>query len=211
MITAGFSESELIEEIKEDVKNALVISDAKDKKVKRIILKASSFPVYVHSIITTPLKNKWLILWAANTKKNIGDNSIITFVCIHETAHGRYAYMPTWIEGVMILIVYPPHFFRRFRERMHLNISGTDLLIRFFRYNADYAFETKTIIEGDKYGMRTFGSCKEGVAMGLRSINNIVLFKTFVPLDMLKGEQIEKASIGEVLRQEMHEKTGLFK
>lgn len=208
MITASFTERELVDEIKKDIGNILMISDAKDKKVKRIILKASVFPVRVHSFVTSPLKNKWMILWEAKTKKNIGDNSIITFVCLHETTHGRYAYMPTWVDGNLRLIVYPPHFFSRYSARMEIPLFGVDLIKHFFERNASYGFTHQTEYIADQSTVEhVYGSCTDGVALGVQSaMGDAVLFKTFVSYPMLKGKQIEDFAKAEEFRKEIHEK-----
>ena len=143
MIIPQMSEAELLEEIRLDLPNVVSISDTKDTKVRRIIQKSVLFPIYLHSFVTSPRKNKWIILWEARNKKNIGDNSLITFLCYQETPHGRYVFMPTWSNGSLILIVYPPHFFSRFAERMSLDVTGVNLIRRYFEKNNSYTFETE--------------------------------------------------------------------
>ena len=87
MITTSMTPSELLEEIKADYPNVFAISDTKDAKVSRIINKSGIFPVRIYSFVTTKRKNKWLILWEAYNKKDIGDNCRISFVCYHDTNH----------------------------------------------------------------------------------------------------------------------------
>lgn len=198
------TEAELLEEIKKDLPNVINISNNKDVKVRRIIQKSVLFPTYIHSYVTSPRKNKWIILWEARSKKNVGDDSLISFVCYQETPHGRYAYMPTWAGKKLILIVYPPHFFSRFAERMNLDLSGVDLIKRYFEKNNSYAFE---LGGADNGRQEIYGSSLDGVALGLRSIEyNIILFKTFITYDMSKGSQIEAFARNEEIRKEIHEK-----
>lgn len=198
------TEAELLQEIKKDLPNVVSISNNKDAKVRRIILKSASFPVYLHSYITSPRKNKWIILWEARNKKNVGDDSLISFVCYQETAHGRYAYMPTWADKKLILIVYPPHFFSRFAERMDLSLSGVDLIRRYFEKNNSYAYELGT---ADDDAQQIYGSSVEGIALGLRyTEHDIILFKTFITYEMTKGSQIEAFARNEEIRKEIHEK-----
>lgn len=207
MLVPRMSEEEILCEIKADLPNVLILSDSKDPKVRRIIQKSVLFPVHVHSFVTTKRKNKWILLWEAKSKKNVGDKSLMTLICYQETPRGRYAFMPTWIEGNILLMVYPPHFFSRFAERMNLNLTGLDLMRRFFEYNASYAYQIKNEkLDNGMYILNVYGSCKEGVAMGVKAANqNIYLFKTFITYDMCKGEQIEDFAENEKMRQEIHE------
>jgi hypothetical protein len=215
MIIPQMTEAELLEEIKSDLPNVVNISNTKDSKVRRIIQKSVLFPVYLHSFITSPRKNKWIILWEAQNKKNIGDNSLISFICYQETPHGRYAYMPTWSDKKLILIVYPPHFFSRFAKRMDLSITGVDLIKRYFEINNSYAFESDNeIINNDTYRQHIYGSSPEGIALGLKAAqHDLILFKTFITYEMTKGSQIEAFARNEEIRKEIHEKEiyGLLK
>lgn len=204
MIIPQMTETELLQEIKKDLPNVVNISNNKDGKVRRIILKSASFPVYLYSYITSPRKNKWIILWEARNKKNVGDDSLISFVCYQETPHGRYAYMPTWADKKLILIVYPPHFFSRFAKRMNLNLTGIDLIKRYFEKNNSYAYELGS---EDDCKQHIYGSSPEGISLGLRNTeHDIILFKTFITYEMTKGSQIEVFARNEEIRKEIHEK-----
>lgn len=208
------TEAELLEEINNDLPNVVNISNNKDAKVRRIIHKSVLFPVYLHSYVTSPRKNKWIILWEARSKKNVGDNSLISFVCYQDTPHGRYAYMPTWADKKLILIVYPPHFFSRFAKRMNLNLTGVDLIKRYFEINNSYAFDLDSSLIDDTCKQNIYGSSLEGIALGLKSVeHNIILFKTFITYEMTKGSQIEVFARNEEIRREIHEKEvyGLLK
>lgn len=207
MLVPNMTEEEILREIKADLPNVLHISDTKDSKVRRIIQKSVLFPVRVHSFVTTARENKWIILWEARTKKSIGDKSLITFICYQETPRGRYAFMTTYVNDDLLLIVYPPHFFSRFAERMNLNLTGLDLMRRFFEYNSSYVFQIKPEkLDERKYILNVYGSCSEGVAMGVRAVNpGIYLFKTFITYEMCRGEQIEEFAKNEKIRQEIHE------
>ena len=202
------TEAELLEEIRIDLPNVVSISNNKDSKVRRIIQKSVLFPVYIHSFVTSPRKNKWIILWEARSKKNIGDNSLVTFICYQETIHGRYAFMPTWDNGSLILIVYPPHFFSRFAERMSLDITGINLIRRYFEKNNSYTFETEDELISEYLCRRNiYGSSLEGVAMGVEvARHDIILFKTFITYAMTKGQQITLFARNEEIRKEIHER-----
>lgn len=198
------TEAELLDEIKKDLPNVVSISNNKDGKVRRIIQKSVLFPIYIHSYVTSSRKNKWIILWEARSKKNVGDDSLISFVCYQETDYGRYAYMPTWADKKLILIIYPPHFFSRFAERMNLNLSGVELIKKYFERNNSYAYEFGN---ADDCEQHIYGSSLEGIALGLKSVKHeIILFKTFITYEMTKGSQIEVFARNEEIRKEIHEK-----
>lgn len=208
MIVSQMTESELLEEIRIDLPNVVRMSNTKENKVRRIIKKSVLFPVYIHSFVTSPRKNKWLILWEARSKKNIGDNSLITFICYQETPHGRYVYMPTWNNDSLILIVYPPHFFSRFSCRMSLDMAGVNLIRRYFERNNSYTFEAEEeLVSGNLFQRNIYGSSLEGVAMGIEVVGyDIILFKTFITYDLARGQQITLFARNEDIRKEIHEK-----
>jgi hypothetical protein len=167
MITTSMTATELFEEIKDDYPNVFAISDAKDAKVSRIVKKSSIFPMHIHSFVTTKRKNKWLILWESHSKKEIGDNCRISFICYHDTGHGKYAYMPVFVKGQMVLLVFPPHFFSRFVERMDIDLTGEDLMRRYFEVNNSYSFTFSHEEVDGGYRENVLATCKEGIGLGL--------------------------------------------
>jgi hypothetical protein len=206
MITPRFNEQELLSEILRDLKHVMKVSDNKNQKVRRIIQKSTIFPVRLHSYLVSPKKNKWLLLWEAHSKKHVDDNVLLTTILIHDTICGKYAYMPIWGGEEMQLIAFPPHFFSRFRQRMNLSDTGVDLIKRYFEENASYGFQFSDEVVDDYAVRHVYGRSKEGVAMGLMSISRkVILFKTFVSVEMLKGEQIENFAEMEKVRREMYE------
>ncbi len=206
MITTSMTATELFEEIKDDYPNVFAISDAKDAKVSRIVKKSSIFPMHIHSFVTTKRKNKWLILWESHSKKEIGDNCRISFICYHDTGHGKYAYMPVFVKGQMVLLVFPPHFFSRFVERMDIDLTGEDLMRRYFEVNNSYSFTfSREEVDGG-YRENVLATCKEGIAMGFKAVGlDVFLLKTFITYDMCKGDQIESFSKSEEFRRIQHD------
>ena len=206
MITTSMTATELFEEIKDDYPNVFAISDAKDAKVSRIVKKSSIFPMNIHSFVTTKIKNKWLILWESHSKKEIGDNCRISFICYHDTGHGKYAYMPVFVKGQMVLLVFPPHFFSRFVERMDIDLTGEDLMRRYFEVNNSYSFTfSREEVDGG-YRENVLATCKEGIAIGFKAVGlDVFLLKTFITYDMCKGDQIESFSKSEEFRRIQHD------
>lgn len=206
MITTTMTAEELPNEIKADYPNVLAISDGKDVKVSRIIKRSGIFPVRIHSFVTTKRKNKWLILWESHSKKEIGDNCRISFICYHDTGHGKYAYMPVFVKGQMVLLAFPPHFFSRFAERMDIDLTGEDLMKRYFEVNNSYSFTFSHEEVDGGYRENVLATCKEGIAMGFKAVGlDVFLLKTFITYDMCKGDQIESFSKSEEFRRIQHE------
>lgn len=205
MIVHTMTEAELFQEVKTDMVNAFRYSDAKDQKFRRMVIKSNQFPVYAHSVYTSPRKNIWLILFEARTKKEIREDCRITFVTCYNSPHGYYAVLISFLKEKAHLILYPPHFFSRYAKRCHVNLSGIDLMIQFFKLNASYIFElNERRIDNNHYQIEVYGSTKEGVALGFQSLEGNICFKTFITYDMTKGEQVSRFSENEKIRQEIH-------
>lgn len=197
---------ELIEEINKDYINAFLTAETKNNKVRRIILKSGVFPVRLHKWVNTKRKNKWLILWTAESRKNIGDLSVVVFICTWQSDHGRYALMPTTAQEKPLFLMFAPHFFSRYAERQNLDETGDDLIKRYFEINYNYGFSSgiKYISENSAEN-EIFGSSEEGIAMGVKSITEeLVLFRTFINYEMCKGEQTEIFAKSNKLREEIH-------
>lgn len=207
MLTAYMTEQEIEREVLTDMVNAFRFEDANRNKFRRLVLKSTRFPVYFHYLYTSPRKNRWLILLEARSKKEVLDMSRITFATTHETPHGLYCVMVSWFEGKPQLILYPPHFFSRFKKRMGLEETGIKLMFRFFRFNSSYVYSlNKMSINTENYTMEIIGSTENGVALGFLTVNNNILFKTFITYDMLKGQQVETCFKNKELLNEIHNK-----
>jgi hypothetical protein len=201
------TEQELMREIKTDYVNVFRISDYHDNKFRRKVIKATRFPIFWDYEYLSRRKNKWLIFLEARSKKEIGDSSRITLVCTYQNKNGHHAVMVTYMDKKSHLIIYPPHFFSRYAERCGIDLSGIELIKRFFKHNASYVFDIHDIsISDDAFRREIYGSTKEGIALGMLSTEGNIMFKTFITYDMTKGEQIAKFAENEKIRQELHEK-----
>lgn len=102
---------------------------------------------------------------------------------------------------------FTPHFFQRYAQRTGIELTGVDLIHRYFKINPSYGFNVVPERIGDKEKTNVYGSTTEGVALGARlyTTNHIILFKTFITYDMCKGEQIEEFAKSNEIRKELHE------
>lgn len=210
MILSNFSEIQIKNEIAEDMKNVLRYSDYKDGKFRRMVLKAGAFPVRMSFFYTSPRKNRWIVIYEARKKKEFGDYLRMTSVCLYRDSHGfTCAVMPTTTNGNYHFNFYPAHFFKRYKERNGNDATGEDLIREFFRLNFSYVYEFKESRMfagvGNVAMTEVFGSCHEGVAMGVMTGEQNIIMRTFVSYDMLKGEQIDTFVKNEKIRKEIHE------
>lgn len=207
MIVPSMNYAEMIEEVRKDIPLVFDISDRKEHKVKRFIQKAALFPVRIHSQVTSPNKNRWLLTWEAHGRKHVGDDCLFAMVCLIQTGHGRIAVMPSFQEdGDLLFFVFLPHFFQRFASRMGLDMHSEDLIRRFFQYNVNFSIDTRRkSISDTKYAIEATGTSTEGVALGYQLQTGDFFFKTFITYEMAKGDQIEKFISSEIRRTESHD------
>lgn len=207
MILPTMTYDEIINEVKDDLSFVLDVSDRKDAKVRRLIQKATQFPCRLHSFITSKRKNKWLIMWEAKNKKGIGDDSLFTFACILDTLKGKFVIMPSFVHGEFTPIIFLPHFFQRFAQRMNLSLTGDDLIRRYLQFNAHFSIETKEQrINEQTIEIIATGTTEEGVGLGYKiGRENGFLFKTFITYDMARGSQIESFRASEARRIKFYE------
>lgn len=207
MYTSTMTADELVKEFTADLPQIIGVSDAKQKKADRIIKKSVLFPVYLHSFVRSKRGNDWMILIEAKSKKYIGDNSLITLVSTFDVGHGHYAIMWSAVRGQPQYIIFTPHFFQRFALRAGVNLTGIELIHRYFKMNPAYGFNIEKEVTGDMEKTNVYGSANEGAALGVRlyTEHNIILFRTFITYDMCKGEQIENFAKADQFRREMHE------
>lgn len=205
MITTTMTEKELVIEVTKDYLNAFRFSDHLDKKFRRVVIKARQFPVKMCYEYFSPRKNKWLILCESRSKKEVLDNSRITLVVTFNTALGIHAVMGTFTGGKMHFVIYPPHFFSRYRQRAQIDMTGIPLIKRFFTDNYSYVYDINVVkLSDNMIKKEVHGSTAEGVALGVQTVEGNVLFKTFITYEMLKGEQIVIFTNNEKIRQEIH-------
>lgn len=201
MIVYTMTEDELLSEVIEDFRTVVSILNDKDKKVANLIRKRTVFPVKFHSFVTTKRKNNWIILWEALSRSNVGDKALISFVCYYDTPNGKYAIFPSFYEGEIILLMFPPHFFSRFANRSGINLTGKDLIKRYFDMNYNFGFSYYTDPDGT---VNVYGSSKEGIALGVEMKDQkMILFKTFITYKMCLGQQIEVFAQSNQIREEM--------
>jgi hypothetical protein len=207
MIISGMTYDEIISEVKKDIPLVFEISDRKDHKVRRIVQKSQVFPVRLHSFVTSPNKNRWLLTWEAHSRRHVGDNIPFAMVCTINNRNGRIAIMPSFQDDWNLLFfIFLPHFFQRFSSRMGLDLHGEELIRRFFQYNVNFSIDTKKrLISETEYTIAISGTSLEGIALGYQLHDGSFFFKTFITYEMAKGDQIETFRQCELRRTIKHD------
>lgn len=203
MITTTMTAEEIAEELKKELDYVMRIADAKQKKADRIIRTAVRFPVYLHTQVVSPRKNRWLILWEAGTRKDVGDKSLVTTVCISDIQAGKFAFMPTFINGDMIVMMFTPHFFQRFSLRAGIDLKGEELIRRYFERNPSYGIRTRNVFKNeDSYVTHVTCTATEGAALGLQAVCSSCAY--FVLKTLVSGNVVDSPSIASFSLDELH-------
>lgn len=91
------------------------------------------------------------------------------------------------------LVKFTTHFFKRYNERMKLNETNMERLVRrYFKFNSNLDNKMGKITGFDDGTAQTYLPGNEGVSLGwLDQEKHLLCIKTFVTNEMLKGEQID--------------------
>ena len=181
MVIPSFTPEQIVAEFRKDLVNIFYYVDHQKQRLRRAALKAHKFPVSIHGWHTSPMKNNWLYILSAQSKKDYDDTSMVTFVMTFRDQQGKtWAMMQSSVRNEPIVIFYTPHLFARYSMRMNLNLLGEDLIYRYFKYNASTSFSIKTtMLDEREYKQDIVATTTEGVTMGLMTTVGALL-KTFI-------------------------------
>ena len=203
MIVTSMTDEELLIEVSKDYGSCLSRVQKDYNFYRRTIVKSSKFPIYFKPIeYTSSRKNKFLLFIEAKSKKD-STNFLMTFVTYYLKPEGIYAIMIYPKSNYSkTIVIYPPHFFERYKERyLGRDIDTLDSIKEFFRYNSSNIIQ---FTEGNYYR----GSCTHGFVFGEKLNENINILKTFITENMLKGDQ---NSLNTILSNELVELNNLKK
>lgn len=127
-------------------------------------------------------------------------NAMMTYFTTIDTQSGRFVFKPQVTPHGFILLVYLPHFFKRYRERMKMGskLTPMQLIRKYFRRNGNATQEYRgkgriEITSADGVGLGNFVSLR------------IRLLRTFITRDMAYGAQEYRFAIQEEYRQKVIE------
>ena len=119
MVIPSFTPEQIVAEFRKDLVNIFYYVDHQKQRLRRAALKAHKFPVSIHGWHTSPMKNNWLYILSAQSKKDYDDTSMVTFVMTFRDQQGKtWAMMQSSVRNEPIVIFYTPHLFARYSKRM---------------------------------------------------------------------------------------------
>ena len=102
--------------------------------MRRTIVKAKKFPIMTSVTYISPRQNKWLIHITATHKKLKKAPFLVTYVSVRSSDEGLYAALFTFQKGIKVYF-HTPHFFRRYAERLQLDLRGEDVIFHYMQNN----------------------------------------------------------------------------
>ena len=132
-------------------------------------------------------KNNWIIRFGLRKK-----DSVVSFMAYYYNEHGLVGIAPT--DDFTSFTYHTAHFFKRFNERLHLNLTMPKDIIRAFMNENDRFHLEK--LEQFAPGIYTvFCATRLGYVLGnLDENGDYVKMNTFITHDMLKGSQHDIAN-----------------
>ena len=186
---------EVMEELQADTPNVIGVCRTKEDKVNKLADRARIFPFRLYSLIKSRRKNTWLVLWTLRAKKAAIVHKDL--FCIVDTDKGKMVYhKETYFNN---MLSFTPHFFSRYAERMGIDLTGLELIRRFFERNPNRMYKGAVRTVGELKREEVYFTCEDGVGIGL--VGDMFEIRTFITHDMLKGEQIDEFSDSERIRK----------
>lgn len=190
MIVTTMSLPEIYNEVIRDFDSVKRRSNGAMKALQSEVFRTKQFVTTRYIEYVTKSHNKWNIQ-VRTTRKDVGFSY---FIRSYDTA-GLIAF--NVVEDAertkKILVKYSTHFFKRYNERMKLNETNMEKLVRrYFKFNSNTDHKMGKINGFEDGTAQTYLPGNEGVALGwLDQEKNLLCIKTFVTNEMLKGEQID--------------------
>lgn len=180
---------EIFNELVNDAPHVTGIVEHAFMKYRREILKRTKFPVVFKAMdYVSPKKNHWFVIFRAFSRKD-ADAPVINYACTADSKDGFYAFMVSQFNEETAILLFPPHLFKRYRERFlngSMTLKGVELIKYFFSRNP--TFQSDETMD-DKKIINT--SCEDGVLLGEEKEKNFIVQGTYLTYEMLRGRQIE--------------------
>ena len=187
MLLVGMKPQELLAEVSDDLKKIAAWFPSQHAIAHRWMLK-QKLPAWFCTQYKSARNNIWKIMWEIQSRK-FPTGALVEYTTINGK-HGRFVIKPQISAGGFFIILYIPHFFKRYRERMKLGdkLKPEQLIRRYLRNN------TSGINTGKKLNVEV--TTKEGIALGNVIYKRLVIINTFITYDMSYGKQVERFNDG---------------
>ena len=148
----------------------------------------------------SPNGNPWEIVLV----KENNEACLVHYTWI-ESKFGRYVIKPQLTRKGIIMLIFLPHFFKRYRERMKLGKKPTTMQVvkRFMKKN-----RTANATTDD--GMREEMAFADGVGLGVWTGMRQRLLKTFITYEMAYGDQADRLHESNARRKKFSGKIGYY-
>lgn len=194
MLVPTMTFQEIHNEVFEDIRNLQDRFDHYKREFRKLVLKRSRYPYTKTFEFKTPEKKNLFRIDAIVTKRGDFNKPIINIYGIFLRPEGKYAVSVSLENKISTL--FPPHFFKRYRERIlkDESISNDDIIKHYFRNNWGYLgavvnekferiyhrFEENDIEDKISFVAAT----SQGYCFGSRQ-GNVNIVKTIISEDML--------------------------
>lgn len=133
MIVPSMTVQEIHKELFLDIRNLRDQVDDCRKDFKKAVLKANRYPLTKSYDCKTREKKNLFIVTLTAAKRSSWKSPILTIYSIYARPEGKYA-VPLTLD-MNIASIYPPHFFKRYRERIvkDESISNEELIRLYFK------------------------------------------------------------------------------
>lgn len=148
----------------------------------------------------SPNGNEWITQLVRD-----GDRIAMVYFTWMESPCGRYILKPQLSREGYCIIVFLPHFFKRYRERMKLGRKMTTMQVvkRFMKHN-----RTAHVDFHEDGGLEV--SFQDGIGLGDYISLRQRLMRTFITYSMAYGDQVERFALNQERRQILCDKYGYY-
>ncbi len=170
---------EVLKDVESAKKKSVYVVAELEKKMRKQKLKTITH-IYDYN---SPNKNKWIVKIEIDSK-NVASSFLTYFYIDNKIAAVQ-------VVDARYLLYYTTHFFKRYKERMKLDIAKPEELIRkYLSDSTNFAHQLLGVTEN--YLLKMFILCKHGAILGnIHTESSICKMNTFITTDMLKTDQVE--------------------
>lgn len=199
MIVPSMTLNEIHKELFADLRTLESKIDHCHKDFKRKVLKASRYPISHSYECRTKLKKNLFVVNLYASKRGDWEKPLIGICGIYNRPEGNY--LAALALEMNMTTIYPPHFFKRYRERIvkDMKSSNEDMIKLYLHRNAwgivaapsDAKYQgLYNIFEAEMKDTNLSFVCvnSEGFCFGEKQ-GNINVIKTIISEDMLIGDQ----------------------
>jgi len=198
MIVPSMTVKEIHKEVFDDLKTLRNKLDELRSDFRRIVLKCNCYPITKSYDYKTREKQNLFIIQFTALKRSAWKKPVISIYGIYLRPEGRYAVISSL--DINITTIYPPHFFKRYRERIlkDESISNEDIIRHYFKN--DWGFTGVVVNEKFESVYHYFendnkdetvsfvGATNQGYCFGEKQ-GNVNIIKTIISDDMLFENQ----------------------